>query len=127
MPQGYLCVKSSVEMRIKLRKKGHKKESGELRLTDKRHPISGIVSSILAVVSFVSFAAACIMSGMNGGNAGFGIGLVGISCFLVSITGFIIAWISLHQENIRPLFPTAGSLVNGILIIIYMVLYILGV
>lgn len=110
-----------------MRKKGHKKESGELRLTDKRHPISGIVSSILAVVSFVSFAAACIMSGMNGGNAGFGIGLVGISCFLVSITGFIIAWISLHQENIRSLFPTAGSLVNGILIIIYMVLYILGV
>lgn len=110
-----------------MKKKGHKKESGELRLTDKRHPVSGIASSVLAAVSFISFAAACIISGSNGGNAGLGIGLIGILCFLVSITGFIMAWISLHQENIRPLFPTIGSLVNGILVIIYMILYILGV
>ncbi len=113
--------------RIKLRKKGHKKEKGELRLTDKRHPMSGIASSILAIISFVSFAAACIISGLDAGNAGLGIGLIGVSCFLVSTAGFIMAWISLHQENIRPLFPTIGSVANGLLIILYMILYILGV
>ena len=119
--------KAAQKRGLKLKKKGHKKESGELRLTDKRHPVSGIASSVLAAVSFISFSAACIISGRNGGNAGLGIGLIGISCFLVSITGFIMAWVSLHQENIRPLFPTIGSLVNGILVIIYMILYILGV
>ncbi len=127
MVQSYLCVKDSAEMRIKLKKKGHKKESGELHLTDKRHPVSGIASSVIAAVSFISFAAACIISGRNGGNAGSGIGLIGISCFIISIIGFVMAWISLHQENIRPLFPAIGSLVNGILIVIYMILYILGV
>ncbi len=132
----YLCAvlhkvtyarKAAQKRGLKLKKKGHKKENGELRLTDKRHPVSGIASSVLAAVSFISFAAACIISGRNGGNAGFGIGLIGISCLLVSITGFIMAWISLHQENIRPLFPTIGSLANGLLVITYMVLYILGV
>lgn len=110
-----------------MKKKGHKKDSGELRLTDKRHPIAGIVSTILAGISFISFAAACIISGKNGGNAGAGVGITGILCFLSSTAGFIMAWISLHRENIRPLFPAIGSMVNGILIIIYMILYILGV
>lgn len=110
-----------------MRKKGHKKDSGELRLTDKRHPVYGVASTVLAGISFVSFAAACIISGKNGGNAGAGIGIIGILCFLLSTAGFIMAWISLHQENIRPLFPTIGSMVNGILIIVYMILYILGV
>lgn len=87
----------------------------------------GIASAILAGVSLLSFAAACVISGRNGGNAGLGIGLIGMLCFLASITGFIMAWISLHQENIRPLFPTIGSVVNGLLIIVYMILYILGI
>ena len=109
-----------------MKKRGHKKE-GELRLTDKRHPPLGIASFVLSAVSFISFAAACILSGQNGGNSGIGIGLIGILCLIASITGFIMAWASLHQENIRPLFPTIGSVVNGLLIICYMILYILGV
>lgn len=109
-----------------MKRKGRKRDGGELRLTDKKHPPLGIASFALALVSLVSFASACIISGQNGGNAGIGIGLIGILCFFVSITGFIMAWISLHQDDIRPLFPTIGSLVNGMLVIGYMLLYILG-
>lgn len=109
-----------------MKKKRHKNEGGELRLTDKRHPPLGIASSVLAAVSFVSFATVCIISGKAGGKAGPGAGLIGILCFLISVTGFIMSWVSLHQEDIRPLFPTIGSVTNGLLIIIYMLLYILG-
>jgi len=108
------------------RQNKYKKESVELRLTDKRHPPSGVASFVLSLVSFVSFAVACIMSGMAGGNGGFGIGMAGVLCFFISATGFIMAWTSLHQENIRPVFPAIGSVVNGLLVILYMILYILG-
>ncbi|HBA97758.1 MAG TPA: hypothetical protein DCZ23_06590 [Lachnospiraceae bacterium] len=104
----------------------HKREKGELRLTDKKHPPAGIAAFVLSVVSFISFATACIMSGQKGGNGGPGVGIAGMAGFFISITGFVIAWFGLHQDNIRPLFPAIGSVVNGLLVILYMILYILG-
>lgn len=37
------------------------------------------------------------------------VGIVGILCFIISISGFILSWISLRKENIRYLFPTIGA------------------
>lgn len=109
-----------------MKKRGRKREKGELRLTDKRHPPIGIASFVLSIISFILFAAACIMSGWNGGNGGLSVGITGILSFFISVAGFIMAWFGLHQENIRPLFPAIGSVVNGLLVILYMILYILG-
>lgn len=109
-----------------MKKRGLKKEKGELRLTDKKHPKIGIVSFVLSIISFTLFAAACVTSGKAGGNSGLVIGVVGMISLFISVTGFIMAWFGLHKENIRPLFPAIGSVVNGLLVILYMILYILG-
>lgn len=61
------------------------------------------------------------MSGNNKGNGGMIVGIVGILCFIISISGFILSWISLRKENIRYLFPTIGAVVNGLQIVGYMV------
>lgn len=106
--------------------KKRKKEEGELRLTDKKHPPMGILSTIIACLSFCMFVVVCVMSGNHGGKAGMYAGVVGIICLIMSICGFIIAWISLHQEDIRAVFPTIGSVANGILTIFYMLLYVIG-
>ena len=103
-----------------------KREEGDLRLTDKKHPPMGICSTIMGGASFVMFMTACIISGQHGGNAGIYAGVIGIFCLIISIVGFILAWISLHQEDIRAVFPTIGSVSNGILTIIYMLLYVIG-
>ncbi len=103
-----------------------KRENDGLRLTDKRHPGLGILSTVLALASLILFGAVCFVSGTNRGNSGLGVGLVGVLCFLISIAGFICAWISLHQENIRPHFPTIGSVLNGLMMIMYLMLYIWG-
>ena len=108
------------------RNKKRRREDGELRLTDKKHPPLGIVSTIIAVLSFALFATVCIVSGENGGNAGLYVGVIGILCLILSIIGFILAWISLHQDDIRAVFPTIGSVINGLLTISYMLLYVLG-
>ena len=107
------------------RKKKRKKE-GELRLTDKKHPISGIWSVLVGIFAFIMFIVTCFMSGDGGGNGGMIVGVVGILCFIISITGFILSWMSLRKENIRYLFPTIGAVVNGLQIIGYMVIYIWG-
>lgn len=103
-----------------------RKKEGELRLTDKRHPISGIWSVIIGVFAFVMFAMTCFISGNNGGNGGMIVGIVGILCFIISISGFILSWMSLRKENARHMFPTIGAVVNGLQIVGYMVIYIWG-
>ena len=60
------------------------------------------------------------------GKAGLLIGLGGFICIIISGIGFLAAWASLHQENIRPLFPTIASVVNGLSVVFYFVLYIYG-
>ncbi len=106
-------------------KKKRKKE-GELRLTDKKHPISGIWSVLIGVFALIMFIATCFISGDNGGKGGMIVGVVGILCFIISISGFILSWMSLRKENIRYLFPTIGAVVNGLQIIGYMIVYIWG-
>lgn len=105
-----------------------KKRRGDqsLHLTDKKHPAIAIVATILGVLSVALFVVLCFISSQSHGKAGILIGLAGIGCFLISITGFILSWISLHQENIRPLFPTIASIINGLLVVFYLLLYIWG-
>lgn len=60
------------------------------------------------------------------GHAGLLVGFVGICSLVVAGVGFVLAWISLHQEDIRPHFPTIASICNGLLVIFYLMLYIWG-
>lgn len=107
-------------------RKKKKRENEGLRLTDKRHPKMAILSCGLAIFSFASFAVLCFMSGETNGHSGIEAGIMGLLCFAVTIVGFILAWISLTRENIRPLFPTIGAVVNGLMMLFYLIVYILG-
>ena len=108
------------------KKKKKRKRDSELRLTDKKHPISGIWSVVVGMFALIMFIVACFVSGDSGGKAGMIVGVVGILCFIISITGFILSWMSLRKENIRYIFPTVGAVVNGLQIVGYMVIYIWG-
>lgn len=103
-----------------------KKAEGELRLSSKKHPRRGIASTCFAILSILLFGAACIYSGTLDGKAGMEIGIAGLACIVISITGFVFAWLALHEENIKAVFPTVGILLNGLLVILYMILYLLG-
>ena len=104
-------------------KKSRKKS---LCLTDKRHPGSAIFATILGILSVALFIGLCFLSSQSHGKAGLEAGFAGVGCFIISLVGFIISWISLHQENIRPLFPTIASLINGVSVVFYLLLYLWG-
>ncbi|MCD7826728.1 MAG: DUF6142 family protein [Clostridiaceae bacterium] len=108
-------------MKRKKRKKGK-----SLQLTDKKHPLSAIVAMFLGILSLSIFAVICFVSGESDGNAGIYVGVVGLFCFLLSIIGFVVSWMSLRGDNIRPLFPTIASVINGLLLVCYLLVYIWG-
>ncbi len=105
-------------------KKRQKKSS--LHLTDKHHPPLAIAAIILALASLGIFGTVCVFAGESNGHAGLAAGLLGMLCLLIAAVGFVMSWISLHQDDIRTLFPTIASVSNGLLVRFYMVLYIWG-
>lgn len=110
---------------INVSRKGKRRKEG-LRLTDKKHPKQGIWATALGVLSIVIFLVLCFMSGEARGKSGIEIGFMGLLCVLVSLAGFVLAWLSLRLENIRQLFPSLGVIINGLMLLLYLIVYILG-
>ena len=53
-----------------MRSRKKRKKEGELRLTDKKHPASGIWAVIIGIFALVMFGVTCFVSGNNKGNGG---------------------------------------------------------
>lgn len=107
------------------KRKRHERESS-LHLTAKHHPRRAIIATLLGLLSLGVFAAVCISAGNSDGHAGFLSGVIGMFCLLIAAFGFVLSCFSLYEDNIRPLFPTISSLLNGLLVILYMLVYIWG-
>lgn len=103
-----------------------KRRKDGLHLTDKKHPKQGVWSTVLGILSLVLFLVLCFLSGEAGGKAGVWIGIWGVVCVAINIWGFVLAMLSLKLDNIRQLFPSLGVIINGLMILMYLVIYILG-
>ena len=89
-----------------------KRRKDGLHLTDKKHPKQGIWSTVLGILSLVLFLVLCFLAGEV--------------CVAINIWGFVLAMLSLKLDNIRQLFPSLGVIINGLMILMYLVIYILG-
>lgn len=98
-----------------------------IQFTDKKHPQRGIIASVIAVVSFIIMCALFLGSSRVKGQAGISYGYFGFLNMILSIVGFVLAFRCFKQEEIYKTTPTFGAMVNGIILVSYVVLYILGV
>lgn len=106
--------------------KKKKQRQSSLKLTDKKHPPIAVGATFVGLCSGISFFAVCLVSSQSHGKAGLYIGVWGLFSMLLSAVGFVMAWISLKQDNIRTLFPTIASVINGLLLVFYFLLYFWG-
>lgn len=97
-----------------------------IQFTDRSHPVMGILSVILGVVSLVILAVLCIVSGQSGGNAGIFAGVIGIMSMIISVVGFVMAVKCYRQEDIYMITPALGSVLNGMLVIVFLLLFFIG-
>lgn len=98
----------------------------KIQFTDKKHPFIGVLSMIIAIVSLVSMIVLFICSGTEKGNGGILYGYFGLLNLILSVLGFIFALRCFRREDIYMTTPTVGSILNGAIIIIYLILYFLG-
>lgn len=116
-----------MDNRKKNRKRiARKKRREALRVSVKRIPVSVYAALLIAIVSIVSFLAMCIISACNKGNAGLVAGFVPILAALFNVIGLVLAYSCFKMEDVRNKVVSIATILNGFMIIMYLLLYILG-
>lgn len=84
------------------------------------------MSSLIGILVVLGFIAISIVSGIRKGEGGMLIGIIGIILFVIALFGFILSYRELKQRDIYYRFPMIGIITNGIMLIIFMIIYIAG-
>ena len=95
--------------------------------TKKKHTKDGIISSILALASFLLFAGACICSMVLRGKGGLYLGAMGVLAMGLYIYGVVLGLKSCSEENRDFLYSKTGSVANGILTVIWLTMFLIGI
>lgn len=98
-----------------------------IQFSGRRHTRLGILSAVIGIIAVIGFVGVSLVSGYYGGEGGIVIGIAGLLLFVVSIFGFFISIKALKQVDIYYRFPMIGITTNGVIMIVLMVIYIIGI
>lgn len=98
----------------------------KIQFTDKKHPVMGIVSLCIAVAAWILMAVLFYLSSTAKGASGITVGFVGILVLIISFVGFVTAIRCYKKEDIYMTTPTAGAVLNGLLVVLCLLLYVMG-
>lgn len=87
----------------------------------------GIASFVIGIVVILGFIAISVISGLKGGKGGFILGLIGILLLALSVTGFVLSYKAFKKKDIFYRFPVIGAVLNGLMTILFLVIYLLGI
>ena len=98
----------------------------KIKFTDKKHSRNGILSTILGAVSagllFYLLTAAYLTSGQVGKAAA----VLGLLAFFVACAGAWYGVLGRREEDSYRLFPDLGIGINGLLLVGFVMIYIMG-
>ncbi len=98
-----------------------------IHFSGRRHTKTGIFSTVIGIVNILGFISICIASGIAKGNGGLLLGIVGLLLFGLSTFGFVLSYRSLKKKDIFFHYPIIGGALNGLMAILLLILYIIGV
>ena len=98
----------------------------KIKFTDKKHSRNGILATFLGAVSagllFCLLAAAALTSG----QAGKAVAVLGLLAFFVACAGAWYGVLGRREEDSYRLFPDLGIGINGLLLVGFVMIYIMG-
>ena len=104
----------------------NKKDKDMIHFSGRRHTRGGIGSTIMGLIVLVSFIIISIVSASYKGDAGMVVGVIGLLIFVLAILGFVTSVKAFKEQDIFYRFPIIGAVLNGLMIIILFILYILA-
>lgn len=97
-----------------------------IKFSDKSHATNGIIATILGGISLVLMIVLVIISYTKKGDAGLYAGSIGLTAFVIAIIGLITGISSFKERERYYLFSKIGSLLNAMIIALWIAIYIIG-
>lgn len=97
------------------------------KFSNKKHAKCGLISTFLACISLIIFFALIYVSYLNKGNGGIYIGSIGLTAFIISIIGLIFGIMGFKEEDAYYLFCKIGSLLNMLVMFIWVCIFLVGI
>lgn len=98
-----------------------------LHFSGRRHTRLGIMSTIIGVMVVLGFITISIIASSDNGEGSLIIGIIGLLLLAIAIFGFVISYKAFKEKDIFYSLPIIGSVLNGMMIVVLLILYILGV
>lgn len=97
------------------------------KFTDKRHAKRGIASMVLAVLSLAVFGGLIFVSFRMKGNGGVYIGSLGLTALIMNFVGLYEGIISFRETDKYYLFSKLGSILNVIIMVVWVSVFLMGI
>ena len=104
----------------------HRKKRRRKIYTDKKHAVKGIIATFLAIAALIIFGILVYISFKNRGEAGIIIGSLALISILLGAVGLILGLMSFKEENKYKLFSYIGSFVNVFVLLLWGLIYMIG-
>ena len=96
------------------------------KFTDKKHTKQGIISCILGAASLVLLVSGLVTAYGMAGGAGSLAALMGFLSMAFSIIGFVLGARGFQEEDVYYLFSKIGIGMNGILFVLWVLIFVAG-
>ncbi len=100
---------------------GHK-----YKFSDKKHSVGGVISSIMAAASIALLVLAVRASFTARGEGGTIVGSYALTSLTVAVFGCLVGILSYRESDRYYTFSFLGTLINGIMTVILVMLLIVG-
>lgn len=97
------------------------------KFAKKEYAKKGIVSSILAGVTVIMFLISCFLSFCFRGAAGVFVGGIALMAMLLSVYGFCLGLSGFSEKSCSHVFCVSGAIANGVMMVIWLALFLVGV
>jgi len=104
-----------------------KRNKEMIHFSGRRHTKMGILSTVIGAFVILGFLVLSILSGVAGGKGGMILGFLGILLFGFAVFGFVLSYKAFKKKDIFYRFPIIGAVLNGIMTILLLVIYIIGI
>lgn len=96
------------------------------KFTNKKHTRRGMISSGMGFLALLLLGGLFYLSYRQSGNAGAYTGFLGFLAMLATMEGLILGLQGLREEDRFYFFSYFGCMLNGLLLVAWMLLYVLG-
>jgi len=103
-----------------------KEKKTALHFAGRKHARGGMISTAIAGIGWIIFAALCVYATSTDGNVAAVAGVLGILDAFFALTGMLFAFRGFHERDVYYILPAVGMVLNGMLFVIYFSLYFMG-